>query len=485
MSRLANQAAVLTVARLGNYGLMLLSPMILVRILPVADFGRYREFLVYTSLLIAFAAFNINDSLLYFIPAHTESRWRIIRQSTILVACISASIVLLAIFLDLGLNGALIGHFLFPTAIYVFLYVNVDFWESSWLADHRPVPVFFYTTGRLLARMIVVIVAATVTHNIAIIVWALIALESVRLIASTIAWRAISVVEDRHPTINLLRAQLRFCMPWGLAVVFAMTSRNLGNIIVVKMLGSASLAYYTIGLYGEPIIAAFRNSVSTVLLPQMVRKSASSVEERLGIWRRGIVVNCVILFPLIVLLARYAEPLIVHVFGASYRPSVLVLQIYTLVIFRECFDMTLPLRSANRTMPLVHSSLVGLLVNVACVFLLVSRAGIAGAALALVAASFAEAFYLGWCVARLSNISMVKLLPWNVIGKVALAAIVAAGVTIGNILTSSLGMAGPILTSAVYMVVFGLLLWLVRVPEAWLLWSWATRAMGMGASRSG
>jgi O-antigen/teichoic acid export membrane protein len=485
MSRLGNQAAVLSMARLANYGLMLLSPMILVRILPVAAFGRYREFLVYTSLLIAFAAFNINDSLLYFIPAHAQSRWRIIQQSTILVACSSFAIVAFAIALDLALKGALIGNFLFPTAIYVLLFVNVDFWESSWLADHRPVPVFLYTTGRLLARMIVVVVAAITTHNIATIVWSLIALESVRLAGSVIAWKVSSKIEDRQPLTNLWRAQLQFCMPWGTAVVLAMTSRNLGNIVVVKLLGTAALAYYTIGLYGEPIIAAIRNSLSTVLLPQMVRQGSSSTEERLRVWRRGIVVNCVILFPLVIVLARYAEPLILRVFGGSYRPSVLVLQIYTLVILRECFDMTLPLRSANRTMPLVQSSVVGLLVNVVCLIFLVPRAGIAGAALSLVAAGFAEAIYLGWCVARVSKISMARLLPWGVIAKVALAAIVAGAVILSNVWTKSMGFFGLALGSVVYMTAFWLLLWLLRVPEAGLLWGWATRALRIGASKSG
>ena len=34
-----------------NYGLVLISPMVLVRLLSADDFGRYREFLVYAGLL--------------------------------------------------------------------------------------------------------------------------------------------------------------------------------------------------------------------------------------------------------------------------------------------------------------------------------------------------------------------------------------------------------------------------------------------------
>jgi O-antigen/teichoic acid export membrane protein len=57
MSEIGNRAAILTLSRLANYGLMLVSPIVLVRLLSVADFGRYREFLLYASILQSFAVF--------------------------------------------------------------------------------------------------------------------------------------------------------------------------------------------------------------------------------------------------------------------------------------------------------------------------------------------------------------------------------------------------------------------------------------------
>ena len=57
--RLANQAAVLTASRLANFTLLLLSPVMLVRLISVRQFGEYREFVLYASLLQSFAAFTI------------------------------------------------------------------------------------------------------------------------------------------------------------------------------------------------------------------------------------------------------------------------------------------------------------------------------------------------------------------------------------------------------------------------------------------
>jgi len=69
MAGIAKQAVVVSMSRFANYGLLLISPIVLVRLLTVGEFGRYREFLVYSSVLASIAAFGIPNSLLYFVPA--------------------------------------------------------------------------------------------------------------------------------------------------------------------------------------------------------------------------------------------------------------------------------------------------------------------------------------------------------------------------------------------------------------------------------
>ena len=51
-----------------------------------------------------------------------------------------------------------------------------------------------------------------------------------------------------------------------------MLNRNLSNVIVAKLLGAVALAHYAIGRFGEPVVTTIRNSVSAVILPEMVRK---------------------------------------------------------------------------------------------------------------------------------------------------------------------------------------------------------------------
>src|SRR5215470_17815222 len=145
MRGIAQQAAVLSLSRIANYGLMIISPVILVRILTVADFGRYREFLLYSSLLQGLASFGFSASLLYFIPLHPSSPWRVVRETASLTAIFSLSVVGAFVAADLLAPHGFVGPYLVPMVVYVLLFVNLDWWEWYWVAMGRPLLVFWYT----------------------------------------------------------------------------------------------------------------------------------------------------------------------------------------------------------------------------------------------------------------------------------------------------------------------------------------------------
>src|SRR5262245_10855672 len=125
---LARRAGIIATARFANQALIVLSPIILVRLLSVAEFGRYREFLLYVGLLASLGAFGINNSLLYFVPANRDGAWRYVRQAVVLTAVNSIAGAVILIALNALLHGALVGDFAVQVALYVLLFVNVDFW---------------------------------------------------------------------------------------------------------------------------------------------------------------------------------------------------------------------------------------------------------------------------------------------------------------------------------------------------------------------
>ena len=89
--------------------------------------------------------------------------------------------------------------------------------------------------------------------------------------------RLLEVARDEDPELGLF---LR------LAVV-------LGALFVAKMLGPVALAHYSIGVYVQPVITVLRNSISDVLLPEMVGSGRDSQADPLELWRRSTVVTAI------------------------------------------------------------------------------------------------------------------------------------------------------------------------------------------------
>lgn len=475
MSGVGNRAAILTLSRLANYGLMLISPVILVRLLTVAQFGRYREFLLYVSLLQSLAIFSINDSLLYCIPAHPSCRWRTVRQTAALIACSSLITVVAVAALDRASGGRIIGTLLLPICLYTFLGSNLDFWDFYFLATDRPGRIFVYTSLRLASRVAVVLATAALTQDVQTIIWALIALEALRVIGTAIVMVVIDRGAAEPPLPEPWREQLRFCVPSGAASVLSTLNRNLGGIFITKALGAVALAQYTVAKYGEPVVVTLRNSVSSVVLPEMVRRDRSSRENALALWKRSTVINTILLFPIVVLVERFAGPLVDTVFGPNYAPAALVLRIYMLFVVRECFDFAPALRAINVTGPLVASNVVSIAACALLLVILVPRGGVPGAMAAVIVAAFVDALWLGLATMRSYRVRAGELVPWASTARVAGAALLAAAVLATSAWRQVLGAGGMVVAGAAYLAVFALLLLALRVPEAYTLLAWARR----------
>ena len=265
-----------------------------------------------------------------------------------------------------------------------------------------------------------------------------------------------------------------------------MLNRNISNVIVARLLGAVALAQYAIGRFGEPVVATVRNSISAVILPEMVRKDrgGTSGGTALALWQKATVVNTIMLFPIVVLVGRYAEPLVTLVFGASYATAGLIMQIYMLVVIRECFDFAPALRAVNRTRPLVESNIAGLLACSVAMVLLIPLIGLPGAMFAFVIGSYVDVAWLAWRTLSAYEIGVRELLPWQSIGKTAAAAVMASVLILSSAWTDVFGRApGIVIGGLIYIAAFILLLQLMRIPEVLVLQAWGKRLVLRHQSR--
>ncbi len=138
------------------------------------------------------------------------------------------------------------------------------------------------------------------------------------------------------------------------------------------------------------MIAIVRNALSTVVLPEMVRRGRDNPEVQLALWKRATAMNAVLLLPVIVLVIRYADTAVTTVFGHSYEAAAPLMQIFMISIFRECFDFAPALRAMNKVSPLVYSNLVALVACAIGMLVLTPRFGVNGAMAAAVLSTYVD-----------------------------------------------------------------------------------------------
>jgi O-antigen/teichoic acid export membrane protein len=449
-----------------NRGLLVISPIILARLLTVENYGRYREFLVYVTMLTGIAAFGINGSLLSFVPRDPARGWRYVNQSILLTMASATLVALGALLLHVTTGHHLLGEFPLAVVLYAWLFVNFDFWESLLIAERRPLHVLRYTTARLLARIGVATLAAALTEDVTVIIWSLVAMELIRVLISMSVWRARDRLVPPAPTPGSWREQLRYCVPFGTALIVITLNASVGGLFVAKVLGAAALAQYTVGVYVQPIVTVVRNSLSDVLLGAMTERRRNDEASAFVLWQRSTVVTMVVLLPLGILLARYAEIIVTTLFSQSYRPAIIVFQIYTLVLLRSVFDFAVPLRAMDHTAPILRANFAALILNVGLMYVMVRRWGLVGAVSAYTISRVVEGVYLAVQTKQAYRIGVRELARWWDLLKVAAAAAAAAIVLYGSFWTDLFGhLPGAIVGGIIYLLVLVALLRLSDVRE--------------------
>ncbi len=421
---LSRTALVILFMRISNTALMMIGPILLVRLLSVEEFGTYREFLVYISVLLPITSFAFNQSLMYFVPAFPGHTWLLVRQTVLATAVSSVTICGGLWILNWALNGHILGQYGAQILIYTLFCVNVDFWEFLWISQQRTSAAFAYTSGRLIVRLCVILIVAAVTHSVTDIINWLLAMEATRLIACAIAWRRLSRKESSSRD-DLWKAQFRYCLPLGASRMVAIFNRYIGNILIARMIGPTGLAQYSIGTYAVPVLYEARNSVSDAILPRMAKDSGGDTNSvSLALWYRSNALFAMMLVPVGVLLARYAELFVVTLFSENYLPAVVVFQVYLLAILSDTVDFGVALRLLGITTTFVRGSILGTAVNLGLLLTLLPRIGITGAVIALVVTQLVVFGYYAHRVARATRTRIAQAANLHVLLRVILAAIV-------------------------------------------------------------
>ncbi len=285
----------LATARLLNQALALLSPLLLVRLLEITEYGRYRQFMVTAMFITSLAGFALSANLNYLI-ARSPNRQSVDISNTCLlmlgVSVVSALIVVLA------------RHWIVPPeisgswvllAVYVFLFLNLEVLISYWLAHGQSAPVMGYTLAVTVWRLATLLAATFWLRDVEMIFVTLVCAEATKNLWIYVWLRRKGLLVFRWDR-DAMREQVRLVMPLGAGSVLYKLN-DFGKVVVGNQMGPVPMALYTTAAYQVPLVNIVQGALADVIFPDMVKRSKKDPSQGLLLWKRAQVLIFAVICP--------------------------------------------------------------------------------------------------------------------------------------------------------------------------------------------
>jgi O-antigen/teichoic acid export membrane protein len=214
----------------------------------------------------------------------------------------------------------------------------------------------------------------------------------------------------------LLKQQLGFIVPLGVASSLQRLHMYVGQVVVSAQLGVLALGIYSIASFKVPVVRIIRGAVSDAIFPDMVRQAASDQRDRLRLWKRGNVAYASLIIPIFMVLFWYADVLIPLVFTEKYADAVPIFRILLLLMPLEAIELNSPLRAANQTRFVMIGNLLMFGSNLLCIFVFfrwLPDFAILGPAVGVVFGALVERFYMAGRIMEFYSVDLPDMLKWR------------------------------------------------------------------------
>jgi O-antigen/teichoic acid export membrane protein len=412
------------VARTGQ----VLSAILLVRFLAPSAWNIIALGLSVYLVAVTIGSLNLEHSILFFLPQLTQHQTNRLLHQTVNLLRLSGFVCGAGIVLVQASTGVLgtmgIAVCLacavaceLPTVVMTptFIARGEERYASMWGSSHALI--------QFLALMIPTLCGFGATG----IAYGLAASGLIRLTSFTVVFRRYVNGEHVH-TPGLLKRQLYFCAPLGVALAAGVLTRSIDKWLVAWH-EPLKVGIYSIAAFEVPILAVLPYAGGAAIAVSMVTMFHNDqVSSAHSVWWNQARMMSLVVVPLTVGLVVIAPELFEILFSHSYRTSVLPFQIFTLIGLHRVTEYGAVLRAAGRSVEIVYSSLILLGSNLVFGYIGLQVHGLVGLTMGSVLA-FSIAWV--WILIRLKNVfdvSMRHVFPWSAWGSSVVISCVTAAV---------------------------------------------------------
>jgi O-antigen/teichoic acid export membrane protein len=405
-------------------------PLVLARLFGQAEFGTYKQLFLIYGTLFAVAQVGMAESLYYFLPSEATRKGHYVINVLVVLSLLGiASLALLQWQQDriaALLNNPALAPYLPLTGLFLLLMLVSLVLEIVLTAEKRHFGASVAYALTDVTRAALMLLPVLLFGDLFWLLLGTVAFALCRLMA-TLSYLTREFGTSLRFDGALLRKQLSYALPFGLAGLIEIVQVNLHMYVVSWYFDAATFAIYAVGCLQLPIMDFLMTSTSNVMMVQMREKLRAGNHAAVrAIWLDAVRKLALIFCPLVGVLVVLAHELIVLLFTDAYAASVPVFIVWTLgmLLIVLLTDSVLRVYAQNRYLILqncLRLAIIALLIN-----WFLRNYGLTGAVLVtLLANGVAKIFALSR-VKTLLGLRFEQLLPWKSLGLTLFLATLAA-----------------------------------------------------------
>lgn len=397
-------------------------PIYLTRFLTKHDYGLYSQFFTLEAFLGGILVLGIPTCIYYYYPKLAGKRKSLLLNNLTLL--ILAALIGVAI-----INIPYVGSHIFKNDE-LFSYVHIiSIFLLFYLPNRMLEPLFVVRKNKLISiivppletisRLLCVIISSQIWGTLEAIFYSL-ALFQLMLFVFTVIYMFTVEPKDEKASwsIDLMKEQLNYSLPFGFAVILNSTCGYLDRIICIGSLTIEEYAIYGMAFFSIPGIKQIYDSISLVNLSNMSEAHHSDRDDMI-IPLYSDFVRQVMSFtiPIVLGVCLFAEDIISFLYTEKYIEATPFFRIHVLTVLLTFLGAGTVLRATGNTKYTFRANLYAAIIYVPLVFALIKLYGIWGAIISSVFGNLLPRFFKIGFELKLMNARFVDYFPLRQIGK--------------------------------------------------------------------
>ena len=399
--------------------------IVLARVFEPATFGIYKQFFLIYATLYGVLQLGMAESLYYFVPRAAAHTGRYAANALASLALVGATLVGILVVARPAVASWMspeLATYAVPLALFLFFSLTSTVLEIVMVSRQKHFAAAVTYAISDIVRTALFIGPALLFASLRAVFIGASVFGALRLAATLVAlWRLCG--RDLRIDVALLKQQLRYALPFALAVGVDVVLINYHQYVVATRFDTATFAIYAIGCLQIPLYDLIVTSTVNVLMVKMADTPRG--DAAIALWHDTVCRLAFLIFPLACLLVVGAHDLIVGLFTTTYAASVPIFVVWALTMLPAVMAVDAVLRVYAQTRFLLIMNLV----RFACVASLIggflSSFGLIGAVgVALLALTITKTLGVAR-IAWLMHLGVRGALPWRRLAGIAAVALLS------------------------------------------------------------